>query len=75
MRQLGFVILKPTTVSVQENQYLTQLPMLKQCLLFGDIKASVLIYKLAKFIPFISFEDYITCQEDLELIIERLPAQ
>ena len=75
MRQLGYVLLKPTIVSVQENLFLTNLPIIRQCLLFHDIKASVLVYKIARGVPHISFEDFVSCQEDLELIIERLPAQ
>ena len=33
------------------------------------------LYKLARQVPEINFEDYISCQEDLDIIIESLPAQ
>ena len=52
-----------------------EIPILKQCLLFEDIKATVLIYKLARETDFVNFEDYISCLEDFELIFQRLPSQ
>ena len=44
---LSFVLDKPTTLRVRGNDYLTDLSILKQCLLFGDINASVMIYKIS----------------------------
>ena len=34
-----------------------------------------MIYKIAKLVPSIDFEDFFSSQEDLQLIIENLPAQ
>lgn len=34
-----------------------------------------MIYKIAKLVPTIDFEDFFTSQEDLQLIVENLPAQ
>ena len=66
---------RPTPVSVEEDDYLTDLSILKQCLLFIDKKATVMIYKIAKLVPSIDFEDYFSSQEDLQLIINYLPKQ
>ena len=65
----------PTSVSVVEKKHLTDLSILKQCVLFHNIKASVMIYKLAKIVPLIDFASYISTQSDLAILIERLPAQ
>ena len=75
IRHLSYVLDKPTPLRVKDNDYLTNFSILKQCLLFQDIKASVMIYKIAKLIPQLDFEDYISSQEDLEVVVERLPAQ
>ena len=58
IRHLSYVLEKPTPVTVKEKTYLTELSILKQCLLFNDIKASVIIYKLARLVPHIDYEDY-----------------
>lgn len=34
-----------------------------------------MIYKIAKLIPQLDFEDFIISQTDLEIVVERLPAQ
>lgn len=76
IQNLKYVLEKPTPVRVVEQaQILTQMSVLKQCLLFNNIEASIMIYKLAHRIERIDFQDYITSQEDLEVIVERLPAQ
>ena len=54
---------------------LTDLSILKQGLLFHDSKARVSIYKVAEVIGTFNLADYITCIDDLELLIERLPMQ
>ena len=51
IRHLSYVLDKPTPLRVKDNDYLTNFSILKQCLLFQDIKASVMIYKIAKLIP------------------------
>ena len=51
------------------------IPILKQCLLFEDLKATVLIYKLARETDYVNFENYISCLEDFELIFNKLPSQ
>ena len=33
-----------------------------------------MIYKLARIIPNVKFTDYFSSQEDLEIIVDRLPA-
>ena len=74
LHSLLYVLELPTPISVVENPNLTELSILKQCLTFNDIKSSVLIYKISKLVPHIDFEDYISTQEDLEIIVKRLPA-
>ena len=54
---------------------MTELSILKQCLLFYDTKAAVLIYKLARKVPDIGFEDFFGSRSDIQTILERLPAQ
>ena len=51
LRQLSYCLTMPTSVSVVEKKHLTDLSILKQCVLFHNIKASVMIYKLAKIVP------------------------
>ena len=34
-----------------------------------------MLYKIARQIPDIAFEDYFSSQQDLKIIVERLPAQ
>ena len=75
LKQLNYVLNKPTILTVKENTSIADLSILKQCLLFKNIKASVMIYKLARIIPNVKFTDYFSSQEDLEIIVDRLPAQ
>ena len=75
LNHLCYVIEMPITLSVKENDDLTDLSIIKQSLLFNNTEALIMMYKLAKLVPQIDFEDYISSQEDLEVIIERLPAQ
>ena len=74
-RLISTMILKPTKVIATEGDNLSELPILRQCLLFSDVKAAVMIYKLARLTEDINFTDYIGCLEDFELMIDRLPAQ
>lgn len=74
-RQMCFVLEKPAPLSVVDEDHLTDLSILKTCLLFSDVKAAALIYKLARKVVNIDFEDFITCQEDLGIIVDKLPAQ
>ena len=75
LRHLCYLIGRPTPVSVVNQAHLTNMSMLKQCLLFHNIKASVILYKIAIQIPEISFEDYFSSQQDLKIIVGRFPAQ
>ena len=50
----------PTTLSVKEANDLTDLSIIKQSLLFNNTEALIMMYKLAKLVPQIDFEDYIS---------------
>ena len=49
--------------------------ILKACPLFKNVEGAEMLYKLARILPQISFESYLRSQQDLEIIIDRLPAQ
>ena len=49
--------------------------ILKSCPLFKNAIGAEILYKLAKILPQITFESYLRSQQDLEIIIEQLPAQ
>ena len=75
IHSLSNILKQPTPVSVQSDPHLTDRSILKQCILFHNIKASVMLYKIARRLPEIAFENYISSQQDLKIIVERLPAQ
>ena len=60
MRLLQYVLEKPVPLRVVEDEYLTNLSMLKQCLFFNKLSAAVMLYKVARLVPHLDFEDYIS---------------
>ena len=72
LRLLYYVLARPTPVRVVQSEYLTDLSMIRQSLLFSDRKATVTGYKIAM-IAELKLNDYIACIADLQLILDRLP--
>lgn len=72
LRLLYYVLARPTPVRVVQSDYLTDLSMIRQSLLFSDRKATVTGYKIAM-IAELKLNDYIACIADLQLILDRLP--
>lgn len=70
---------KPTPVRVLDSEQnvtiLTDLSIVKQALLFSDSKARVSLFNLAELAGYFNLADYITCIDDLQLLVERLPLQ
>ena len=71
---MNYIMDRPTPIRVKESENLTDLSILKHCLLYSDRKAMLGVYKLGEFLQR-NLSDYITCINDLQLIVERLPAQ
>ena len=72
---LSAMLMKPTPLIVQDGDDVAEMSIVKQCLLFNETRAAILVYKLTKVCTNISFEDYVACLEDFEIMIEKLPAQ
>ena len=89
MRRLTYILEKPTPFKVTFDKkdkklqsknnnglnYLTNLSILKSCPLFENTKAAENLYKIAKLVPHIDFEDYICSWEDLDWITENMTPQ
>ena len=72
--RMHYILDRPTPVRVKDNEHLTDLSILKHCLLYADRKASLAVYRIGELLS-MNLADYITCINDLQLIIERLPSQ
>ena len=69
------MLLKPTALIVKDSDDAAKMSMVKQCLLFSETRAAIFLYKLSNIATNVSFEDYVTCLEDFEIMISKLPAQ
>ena len=47
-RELSAILLKPTALNCHDSDQVMPMPILKECLLFEDIKATVLIFILKR---------------------------
>lgn len=74
MKQLLFVLTRPTLLfsSGKLDQEVTQMSVLKQCLLYPSYKARMRLYRMADFIDAI-ITDYISSAKDLRHVIQLLP--
>ena len=71
---MNYILDRPTPVRVKEQEHLTDLSVLKHCLLFNDRKACLSAYKIGEFLT-MNLSDYITSINDLQLVIDILPSQ
>ena len=61
---MDYILDRPAPVRVKEEENLTELSILKQCLLYSDRKASLSIYKIGEVLR-MNLADYITSINDL----------
>ena len=73
-RDINLLLKRPSPFPVNENEHLTDMSIIKQSLLFTDTQASIGIFKIAQ-ICNLNLHDYISSLQDLQLIIDALPAQ
>lgn len=72
---LSSLIMKTTPIIASDVNDVADMSILKQSLLFNEARAAISVYKLTRMLDNIKFEDYITCLEDFELMVEKIPAQ
>ena len=70
------MLTRPTPLEVNGGmggyRHLTSMSIVKQCLLFKDMRASINVYKLGAAVS-LPITDYISCIQDLQLVIDWLP--